>query len=88
MLIILFVSGASCIQKSEKKSPDKHLNIQEMIDYEPEMLAPGIISRASFEGHASITPDGKEIYFTSVILARNDRIVFISSPVRAHLKKE
>ena len=34
-----------------------------MIDYEPEMLAPGTISKASFEGHARITPNGKEVYF-------------------------
>lgn len=53
----------SCLQKEEKAQVKENLSIYDVLNYEPEMLAPGIISRASFEGHASITPDGKEIYF-------------------------
>lgn len=62
-LLIIVTSLTSCFQKSELESSKNNLSIYEMIDYEPEMFAPGIISKASFEGHASITPDGKEIYF-------------------------
>ncbi|TRX61406.1 hypothetical protein FNH22_04950 [Fulvivirga sp. M361] len=38
-------------------------NLEIALDYTPEMVGPGIISRSSFEGHASITPNGDEIYF-------------------------
>jgi Tol biopolymer transport system component len=31
--------------------------------YIPEMVAPGIISTAAFEGHATLTPDGNTIYY-------------------------
>ncbi len=37
--------------------------VEELIDYVPRMVAPGIISTAAFEGHASITPDGQEMYY-------------------------
>ena len=37
--------------------------IETQINYQPKMVGPGIISTAAFEGHASITPDAKEIYY-------------------------
>ena len=33
------------------------------LKYQPQMVGPNIISTSHFEGHASITPDGDEIYF-------------------------
>lgn len=37
--------------------------VEELLDYVPRMVAPGIISTAGFEGHASVTPDGQEMYY-------------------------
>lgn len=79
LLLIIVLSLTSCGQESERKSVNDHLNIYEMIDYEPEMVAPGIISRAAFEGHASITPDGKEIYFA--IYSNDHRYSTIASSI-------
>jgi Tol biopolymer transport system component len=63
ILLAVVTSFTSCTQKSEEESFKINLNVHELIDYEPEMLAPGIISKAPFEGHATITPDGNKIYF-------------------------
>ncbi|MEQ9308570.1 MAG: hypothetical protein RLN90_03895 [Balneolaceae bacterium] len=63
ILLLITLTLTSCLQKTERTSVKENLNLHEIIEYEPEMLAPGVISKASFEGHASITPDGKEVYF-------------------------
>ncbi|GAB1856448.1 hypothetical protein MHTCC0001_12830 [Flavobacteriaceae bacterium MHTCC 0001] len=62
-LLIFILTLALCSHKTESSSGKESLNINKIIEYEPEMLAPGVISKASFEGHASITPNGKEVYF-------------------------
>jgi Tol biopolymer transport system component len=59
----------SCVEqdsfdpKRSETSSQIFLNIDEMIDYAPEMIGPGVISTGNFEGHATVSPDGKEIYF-------------------------
>jgi len=64
-----FLALLSCTQQESstpgetENSPAVYLNIETMIDYAPEMVAPGVISTGDFEGHATVTPDGKEIYF-------------------------
>lgn len=58
LLLSFILTG--CDKQAELLQP----TIDELVDYEPEMVGPYIISKASFEGHASITPDKKEIYFT------------------------
>ncbi|NER13635.1 hypothetical protein GWK08_09315 [Leptobacterium flavescens] len=59
---LILMSLVSCKKKTEPE--ELKLNIGDMINYEPEMLAPGVISGAAFEGHASVSPDGKEIYYS------------------------
>jgi hypothetical protein len=73
---VLFIL-VSCIEQESFKpegldnSSTIFLNIKEMIDYAPEMVGPGVISTGNFEGHATVSPDGKEIYFA---IYNNDHI--------------
>ena len=60
-IIILF--SLSCSLKTGNNSFTDNKYTNDIINYVPKMVGPEIISRASFEGHASITPNGKEIYF-------------------------
>jgi len=66
---LIFLILLSCSQQESsnrqvlENSPTVYLNIMEMIDYAPEMVAPGVISTGNFEGHATVTLGGKEIYF-------------------------
>ncbi len=58
---------ASCSSETQEPDDTKDLQIATDISelvYQPEMVAPYIISKAYFEGHASITPSGNEMYFT------------------------
>ncbi len=57
---IIIVAIGACQRKEQK------LNVSQsslIVDYVPDMVGRGVISKASFEGHASITPSGNEIYF-------------------------
>ncbi|GAB4234124.1 MAG: hypothetical protein Tsb0034_07660 [Ekhidna sp.] len=45
------------------RNGDQSEQYETPVDYAPKMVAPGIISTAHFEGHATINPDGSEIYF-------------------------
>lgn len=58
--VILVFCFITCSTKENDSDPYFY---PDELDYMPEMVAPGIISKASFEGHASITPKGDEIYF-------------------------
>lgn len=51
----------------------------EVLGYKPKILAPGIISKSSFEGHASITPDGREIYYAVYTLDLRFSLIALSS---------
>lgn len=62
-LLALVMAISACVQSSNMKTERSDSRVSELIDYEPAMLAPGIISKATFEGHASVTPDGKEVFF-------------------------
>ena len=62
MLTILFScnkAGDSTDLVSTTRLPD----LSNELDYKPEMVGPYVISQSNFEGHASVTPSGNEIYF-------------------------
>jgi Tol biopolymer transport system component len=63
LILVSCTEQESFKPKELDKSSKTFLNIKEMIDYAPEMIGPGVISTKNFEGHATVTPDGKEIYF-------------------------
>lgn len=63
LLLVLTVTFLACEPIAETEDPVKLPPIAEQIDYLPKMVGPGIISTAAFEGHASITPDGTELYY-------------------------
>lgn len=58
--IVLILFTISC-----KKTPEiSNSEVTDLLsNYKPEMVAPGVISTSFFEGHASICPDGDEMYF-------------------------
>jgi len=58
--LILITAINSC--KKSKNQLLSYSNLEEL-DYKPEMVAPGVVSQASFEGHASINPEGDKLYF-------------------------
>lgn len=53
----------SCINTERKLIVTDAVFTNSVNNYKPKMIAPGIISKASFEGHASITPLHNEMYF-------------------------
>ncbi|MEW7277500.1 hypothetical protein ABW636_02765 [Aquimarina sp. 2201CG1-2-11] len=62
--IILLLFLMTSIYVISQKAPNSHIEKKEaIVSYLPQMVAPNIISTAAFEGHASITPSGKELYF-------------------------
>lgn len=66
LLSLFTLSLLACEPSSKQEKAEttyKLPPIEEQIDYQPKMVGPGIISTAAFEGHASITPDGQEIYY-------------------------
>ncbi|MBX2871686.1 MAG: hypothetical protein KTR30_06295 [Saprospiraceae bacterium] len=66
LLPLFTLSFWACEPTASPEEPETAIELppmEEQIDYDPEMVAPGIISTAAFEGHASITPDGNELYY-------------------------
>ncbi len=63
LLIISCAEQDSSNLRESEHSSMAYLNVKDMVDYAPEMVAPGIISTGNFEGHATVTPDGGEIYY-------------------------
>ncbi len=65
LFFFAIIVGSSCNseQASNENIPESTIPSFDL-DYQAEMVAPGVISKASFEGHASINPEGNEIYFT------------------------
>lgn len=60
-----FLVTAFACETDQQKTTDKNYStVVKVKNYYPEMVAPGIISKASFEGHASVSPLGDEIYFS------------------------
>ncbi|TPN82862.1 TolB-like translocation protein [Aquimarina algicola] len=66
-LVILSAILLSCNSKTTHNTQSiastNHIDISDQLHYKPEMVGPYVISRSHFEGHASITPAGDEIYF-------------------------
>ncbi len=66
LIFFLFALANLCATTSCQDQQDKNnaapLEVHHL-DYLPKMVGPGVISTGAFEGHASITPDGTELYF-------------------------
>jgi len=63
LLVVTFLACKPTLETEEKGNTVELPPIKEQIDYLPKMVGPGLISTAAFEGHASISPDGKELYY-------------------------
>ncbi len=62
-IAIALLACESPEQVAEEASTSVLPSIANQIDYEPLMVGPGVISTAAFEGHATVTPNGQELYY-------------------------
>ena len=60
-LIVLLITA--CSVSTEDYTSNETSTPSVIQGYRPQVVGPNVISTSAFEGHASITPDGNEIYY-------------------------
>lgn len=61
-ILALMVTMMACLQETDRQPPSS-IDFLKKLNYRPKMVGPNVISTSHFEGHASITPSGEEIYY-------------------------